>query len=308
MLLIALFRGVKWNRDERFLAAAVSGIVRVFAPDTVREEVEEKLQPESSWCHKRRIDAVAPYRERWESRYLSVVRFVTIRAQDVVDPRVAMVAKRDPSDGAFAALVSLLAPCVAMAEDADITDHALATREWEPLAALAGSSAENAAPIISAMFGGRLTVNISAGTIAAIAKSKWWPLVLVALAGGVYLLHRREPITRERLAGWFDAGLRFVAPILEVLEEARAAGEQANQELRAAAVVPMEPNPPLHRLARLVAVTPRSSTGSELTALLQREGVRVRRDRVLQVLRQRTFFESASKYRWQLGHRVGARG
>jgi hypothetical protein len=122
------------------------------------------------------------------------------------------------------------------------------------------------------------------------------------VAGGLYMLHRREPITRERLAGWFDSGMRFVGPILEALDEARSAGEEANQQLRAAAVVPMEPNPPVHRLARLVAVTPLSSTGTELTALLAREGVRVSRDRVLRVLRQRTFFEPASQYRWQLGH------
>lgn len=50
VLLNSLFRGVMSGKDERFLVATESGIVRVFAPESVRREVEEKLQPGSSWC------------------------------------------------------------------------------------------------------------------------------------------------------------------------------------------------------------------------------------------------------------------
>jgi len=113
VLLNSLFRGVMSGKDERFLVATESGIVRVFAPESVRREVEEKLQPGSSWCRKRHLDDVAIFRDRWVRRYLPVVRFVAIQARDVADPRVSAVAQRDPTDGAFAALVSLLARSLA---------------------------------------------------------------------------------------------------------------------------------------------------------------------------------------------------
>src|SRR6266508_2730028 len=62
---------------------------------------------------KRHLDDVAIFRDRWVRRYLPVVRFVAIQARDVADPRVSAVAQRDPTDGAFAALVSLLARSLA---------------------------------------------------------------------------------------------------------------------------------------------------------------------------------------------------
>src|SRR5207248_92818 len=109
---------------------ARSGFIRVFVPDDVYAEMERHLAPGSRWCRKRRIKDVGPFRTRWDREYAPVIRSVTIAAGDVADPRVAAVDARDSNDGAFAALASLLAPCIALAEDRDITDHALATREW----------------------------------------------------------------------------------------------------------------------------------------------------------------------------------
>jgi len=249
------------------------------------------------------LDDVTPFRERWEQKYRPVLRVVTITAGDVKDDRVERIAARDPSDGAFAALASLLAPCIALAEDPDITEHGLAAREWEPLALLAGTAAESATPLVTMMFGTNASARLSVAAIGAVARSRWWPLALAAIAGGLYLLHRQEPITKERVARWMEAGARALEPVAQYLEAAYAVGEDAHRQLRAAAIIPVSnPAPPQHRLARLVAVTPRSCTGTELTTLLAQEGLQVTRDRVLNVLRYYSYFEQSRPHHWQIGH------
>ncbi len=309
VLLNSVFRGVRWSKDQGFLAAAGSGVIRIYVPAHVFPEVEGHLRPGSRWCKKRALVDVTPFRERWDRKYRPILRVVTINASDVRDERVERIAARDPSDGAFAALASLLAPCVALAEDPDITDHGLAASDWEPLALLAGTAAESAAPLVSVMFGSNVRVRLSVAAIGAVARSQWWPLALAAIAGGLYVLHRQEPITKERVARWMGAGARFIEPVVQYLETVYAEGEAAQRQLRAAAIIPVSnPAPPLHRLARLVAVTPRASTGTELTTLLAQEGLQVTRDRVLKALRYYAYFEQSRPHHWQIGHQgaVGA--
>jgi len=56
MILNSIFRGIRWGEDQRFLAVAASGIVRIFVPDAARQGVEDQLKAASRWCRKRRLE------------------------------------------------------------------------------------------------------------------------------------------------------------------------------------------------------------------------------------------------------------
>lgn len=66
----------------------------------------------------------------WETVHRPLIRFVDLPSELPRDQRVAAVAQRDDEDGPLAHIAVLLAPCVVLTGDGDLTRHGIGQDDW----------------------------------------------------------------------------------------------------------------------------------------------------------------------------------
>jgi hypothetical protein len=120
--------GVSRNGRSRLLASAQTGSAILYVPTNVAEEIPEKL-PRIARAAKVGVGVVEV---AWRERYAPWVRVVEAPpARD--DPRRTDLESADPDDLAFADVVALMGPVLALSEDVHLTSRRLATDAWRDL-------------------------------------------------------------------------------------------------------------------------------------------------------------------------------
>lgn len=300
-----IIKTIKGKLPSPLLLSMQTGLIRGFMAHHTWAEVPRVL---AKRCPAEGVDPEAAERLWWRS-YVGVIRFVP--TGDLPPGDVALeraLGERDASDLPTLKLASLIAPTVVLAADADLQGVGLAYERWwevpetiRKIVAGQGSTELAARTVFGAGYGTvaairglarvlqkppvALTVGLLA-TVAVITYRSWLPYVRRKIDAA-------SPRVRHA-AGSIGRGL------LHLLEEYGAALTIWSSAQRGRPGCTLS-----HRVARILATSPKPMTRTEIAAQLHDEvlkrGHRAVMMRLYAILRSHQAFCEISRGRWQLG-------
>ncbi len=117
--------------DSRLIRSTLFGSTALFAPDHVYREIYENLPNFVS-----NVVSLEDLRDRFETEYLPILRFVTVSMPEQMHPQVLAITDLD--DRPTGQLAQLIAPVIVYTDDKDLINPGFAKREWR---STAGSTA-----------------------------------------------------------------------------------------------------------------------------------------------------------------------
>jgi hypothetical protein len=294
-------KGEFWR--SRLLRMTDRGTAVLYAADHVYGEVYEHLPKMAAWS-KVPVDVL---RDRFEKRYLPLLRFATVDMAEIVDPVVLAIT--DVDDRPTGQLAKLVAPCVVFSEDRHLRKPGLAPDNWRLVASFAVDLVEAASrqhQVVSETKG--LTLPVSAGIelckfVGRRTGLSPWLVGAVVVGGGAFFF--KDP---ERRA-WAK---KYVMPIVESIgSEMNGAAAQERRGLVGLREV-MLPAPDEASPKQQVAIV----VSREREPLLARE-IQDRMlthfphdlvptvDEVRTILKDGSEFVQPERYRWQFGRPAG---
>lgn len=288
------------------LDAAGLGVSRMFAPTHIYRRVYSLL-PELAYGPRAALldEAV----RLWETEYLRRVRFVDMRDVTIEDPRVQLIAQRDPEDEPVAKLAALLGPCRLMSQDNDfIALGGSAGSDWRAIA-VAGRNAmvPTQAIVVSSIPASLIQTGVSSGVDLLRAKPEWrlpvafvFIVVIGFVAWGVWRADRTK---------WGENVGNFIADAAEKARPYVERYQQAKTVLREATIVPATDADPLNRVAHLLATSPRPLRITEISKALgaRLSGVTLTPRQVGSLLRRARCFHRNEDSTWQVGYLAAPR-
>ena len=296
---------VKGGLPSPLLLAMQTGLVRGYMAHHTWAEVPRVLAKRAL---AEKVDLGAAERLWWHS-YVGVIRFVPTGDLPPGDPVLERaLGRRDASDLPTLKVASLIAPVVVLAADSDLHDVGLAYERWweipetvRRIVAGQGSTDFAARAVFGAGYG-------AVAAIRAMARALQRPTVaatVIAVAAVAAMTsHWWYPYLRRRVDA-VSPGMREVAGrighgIYRIFEQYGAAlliWSSAQRGQRGPTLT--------HRVARMLATSPKPMTRTEITARLRDEVSRFGHRTVMaelhSILHGHQAFCEISRGRWQLG-------
>jgi hypothetical protein len=210
-LLSSILHDYRRGQPSRLRKMTALGTSVLCAADHVFSEVYEHLPVFSA----AKGVSLAELRTRWEEDYLSILRFVTVADEDIVDPQVLAIT--DPDDVPTGQLAKLVGPCVVFSDDKHLRRPGLAVSNWPQVAGHAvdlaeGTSTQNVAGNLMISRGWAATELIKLlGRKLGVSP---WLVGGIVVAGTTLLL--MNPERRTRFGRMLE---RYGIPILQGLTE-----------------------------------------------------------------------------------------
>jgi hypothetical protein len=296
---------LKGKLPSPLMTAMATGLVRGFMTHSTWAEVPRVLARRAG---REKFDAAAAERIWWRS-YVPNIRFVAARSLPRADPALERaLGERDASDVPTLRLASLIAPVVVLAYDRDLRDIGLAYERWNEIP-------EAVRRMVIGQGGTELAARVlfgaGYGAVAAVrglAVAVQRPRVAVTLAGLALI----AALTSRY---WYPPVKRWVAEmspdVRELADKAGRAIAEGFERYAAAASIWASaqhgrPGATLtHRVARMLATSPKPMTRTEMTERLtnqvERYGHRAVMTELLRILGSHQAFCEISPGRWQLG-------
>ena len=312
MITSDVIKTVKWGLPSPLYLAMRTGLLRGFMAHHTWAEVPRILAKRAP----REGANLAAAEKLWWQSYIKVIRFVPTGDLPPGDPALELaLGVRDPSDLPTVRLASLIAPAVVLAADPDLQDIGLAyERWWEVPEAIRNMVAGQGSTDLAA----RVVFGTGYGAVALIrgaARALRQPRVAItvlsiaAVAAG----------TRRR---WYPDARRWVEQISPRTRQVAGTVGRAlfgvfEQYWAAAAIWSSaqrgQPGRTLvHRVARLLATSPKPMTRTEIAGRLHAEvserGHRAVMADLYSILNRHQAFCQVSRSRWQLGKEDAALG
>lgn len=300
-----VIKTVRNQLPSPLLLAMQTGLVRGFMAHHTWAEVPRVLAKRAA---AEKVDLVAAESLWWHS-YVRVVRFVPAGDLPAADPDLERaLGGRDATDVPTLKVASLIAPVVVLAADRDLKDIGLAYERWWEVpeairkVVLGSESAE---------FASRVLFGAAHGTVAALrglARAVQRPPVAIAVTALLLLATLSHRHWYPHLKGWIDdarPGIRQAAgkvghAVYGLFEQYLAA-----LSIWASAQRGRPDRTLTHRVARIVATSPKPRTRTEIARQLHDQVARYGRRRVMaeleRILRRHQAFWEVSPGRWQFG-------
>jgi hypothetical protein len=300
-----VIKAVKGGLPSPLLLAMQTGLIRGFMAHHTWAEVPRVLARRAS---REGVDSSAAERMWWTS-YVKVIRFVSTADLPEANPELERALQgRDTSDMPTLRLASLIGPTVILASDRDLQDIGLAYERWWEVPEVVRKVVAGRG---STEFAARAVFGAGYGTFAAvrgIARALQHPPVAIAavsvIAAGFlsrrfwypYFRRQVDRITPPAWEGITNAA-RFVIGRFEEYGAALVVWSSAQRGQRGSSLT--------HRVARVLATSPKSMTRTEITARLRRDvaqhGHRAVMNDLYVMLHRHQAFCEITRGRWQLG-------
>jgi hypothetical protein len=237
-----------------------------------------------------------------------LVRFVDLPHELPNDQRVAAVAQRDAEDVPLAHLAMLVAPCVVLTGDGDLTDSGIGQPDWLNTVLMLKRLAELDAAVWGggrfAGFGLYLPAVAIGGIGRQLLQSEFALGAAIGIAAGAAMYMR--PQVRAAAAGAWGR----VGPVLECAMEATARGfelrAEADAALRLRLVTVDAPPTAEQATARLLAEHWDPMPSADIHAELERRGHEMSLTATRALLREHPSFVSVPGQGFQLGCCLGS--
>src|SRR5260370_27331967 len=312
---------ITWLMD-----AAQTGIVRLFASTTVRDEVREKLNNPKLRRKKLKIDPVVAL-QLWATYYIPSITFLDPTGLPHLSPRVKALYAVDPDDVPTGQIVELIQPDCVLSRDHHLASFELTSENWGQVVRDYRDASKSDELMITIVVGGNIVFRFSAATfrlpISLIQKIEIDKKVVLALllllvglaiAGGLALAH---PVSRrwlqeqsQSLVSSAKKGTEIVKDYLQGLAqdfaEVQQQGVQAKQNLTQH---PQRIKEIPRNVRGYVALALAGSLGSlsltELVARMEKHGYQTKNTHpeayIRSVLRRHPLlFERDERKRWRL--------
>lgn len=300
VLLNDLARSVRHQQITALIETAGIGSFRLLAADHVAREMGEKI-PDYGARRGLNIDAM---RQAWRRNYLPRIRFVTIDPASVDDPRLGPIVDRDSTDAPTAALAFLLAPCLALAEDPDLTDNGVGSPGWLQIVLSGRTVARHDQVLLTGLWGTQVTGTLATEGVRRLIRSRWGPLALLLAAAGVLGVLIQPAEVRDDLVRRGRGVLQRLGPVMDRVGAAMEARKVA-ATLLAEVVVPISAErTPLQTAAHVLSTMAEPQTDTELAKVMTAEGCEISRSALLRLMRRCSTFVEISPHRWQIGQRL----
>jgi hypothetical protein len=300
-----VIKAIKGSLPSPLLLAMQTGLIRGFMAHHTWAEVPRVL---AKRARQEGVDSSAA-EGMWWTTYVKVIRFVSTADLPEANPELERALQgRDMSDVPTLRLASLIAPTVVLASDRDLQDIGLAYERWWEVPEVVREVVVGQG---STEFAARAVFGAGYGTLAAmrgIARALQHPPVAIAAVSVIvagflsrrfwypYIRHQMDRITPPAWEGITKVA-RFVIGRFEEYGTALTIWSSAQRGQRGSALI--------HRVARILATSPKSMTRTEITARLRRDvaqrGHRAVMDDLYAVLHRHQAFCEISRSRWQLG-------
>jgi hypothetical protein len=244
----------------------------------------------------------------WETVHRPLIRFVDLPSELPRDQRVAAVAQRDDEDGPLAHLAVLLAPCVVLTGDGDLTRHGIGQDDWLATILLLKRLSE----LDAALWGGSRFAGLALYLPALAVGSAGRFLLQSELALGATIgmaigavLYLRPELRAAGASAWARVG-----PVLERAAELVAQGielrAQADAALQPRLVTATAPPTVEQAAARLLAERWEPVSSVDIHAELVRRGHEGSLAATRALLREHPSFVPVPGRGFQLGRSFGA--
>jgi|HubBroStandDraft_1064217.scaffolds.fasta_scaffold15273_3 hypothetical protein len=300
-----VIKTVKGNLPSPLFLALSTGLMRAYMAHHTWAEVPRVLKKRAAL---EGVDPEAAERLWWTS-YVAIIRFVSTSGLPPGDPALDQTLQaRDPTDLPTLRLASLIAPAVVLAADADLQDIGLAYERWWEIPDIvrkivAGQGSTELAA--TALFGAGHGI---AAAIRGSARLLQRPPVAAGVLGVIALavITRKAwyPVVKHRIGQASPQARQITGTV------GRAVWQMLQQHLAAVgAWSSAQRGQPgqtlLHRVARLLATSPKAMTRTEIAAQLKTDVARRRHQAVMTdlsvILNGYQAFSEVSHGRWQLG-------
>jgi hypothetical protein len=294
-------KGPGWRSG--LLRMTVGGAAVLYASDHVYWEIYEHLPDISQWSKV----PLSILRERFETEYLPVLRFVSVNATGIADPQVLAIT--DPDDVPSGQLAKLIAPCVVFSEDRHLRKPGLAPENWRAVAEFGVDLIEAAAEQYALQQDARaasLPIPVGVEIAKFLGRRTGLPPWLIgaaAVGGAAYLLRKPE---RREAAG------RYVMPVLEAYgQRTQRAAEQERRGIQGIREV-MLPAPAAPSLKKQIAIVLARQGELLLAREIQEQmlahfapDIVPALAEIRNVLKDEPEFVCQERYRWQFGREAG---
>jgi predicted nucleic acid-binding protein len=154
---------IRRGSNTWLMDAAQTGIVRLFASTTVRDEVREKLNNPKIIGKKLKIDPVVAL-QHWVTYYIPRITFLDPTGLPHLSPRVKALYSVDPDDVPTGQIIELIQPDCVLSRDHHLASFELTSENWGQVVRDYRDASKRDELMITIIVGGNTVFRFSAAT------------------------------------------------------------------------------------------------------------------------------------------------
>jgi hypothetical protein len=192
ILLRDLARAANMRERTGLIRAAQTGLVRLYASTTVRDEMQEKIPLKHREMH---FDDPGVALATWNEMYVPLVTFLDpLDLLHAPSKATKTLQLRDRDDVPTARIVELIHPDVIFSEDQDLQDFVTVAKEiWTQVAVALRDHAESGMVEIAISVGGGMVIQVSIASVSLFLRwlcsiNRWMLLALAVSLGGALII------------------------------------------------------------------------------------------------------------------------